>query len=269
MAPPLPAHDLAPLLPLPKLPAHRSGELGERLRRISAPLLHARREVRGGDAEVGEVLPLLRERDRPGEKRLRWVGDDSVGIGDPRPPEPLAARAGALLRVEAEEARLELRQAHSALRAGETRRDEMRLAVDDQGDESVSQRDRLLDRLREARALLRREFHPVIDDFDRVAFVASEGDVLVETSNLPVDPHPHEALIAQLLKLLAVLPFAFEDDRRADEHVRTGPIEVCLFDDPVDGVALDDPVTLRTMRGTQAREEQAEVIEDLGDRPFN
>ena len=61
--------------------------------------------------------------------RERRVGDEQVGVDLLLRAEPGAARAGAVRRVEGEDARLELRQADAVLGAGEALRVERRLAV--------------------------------------------------------------------------------------------------------------------------------------------
>jgi len=143
----------------------------------------------------------------------------------------------------------------------------MVLIVDEEADQSLAESDRLLHRLGEAGASIRRQLHPVIDDLDGVPLVAGERDLLVEAADLAVDAHPDEALVAELRELLAILPLPLEHDRGAHGDAATGPVEVGLLHDAVDRVALDHRIAAGTVRGPEPGVEEPEVIEDLGDRP--
>ena len=81
-------------------------------------------ELAGEGAEDLHVIRAGRVGARPGHDRALLdaeilVGDDQVRIEELLLAEPVAARAGALRRVEAEQARLDLRDGEAADRAGE------------------------------------------------------------------------------------------------------------------------------------------------------
>ena len=86
--------------------------------------LEAEAELAGEAAEHLHVIRAGRVGARPGDDRAlldreRLVGDDQLGIEQLLLAEPVAARAGALRRVEAEQARLDLGDGEAGDRAGE------------------------------------------------------------------------------------------------------------------------------------------------------
>ena len=93
-----------------------------------------------------------------------------------------------------------------------------------------------------------------------------QADVVLERLELTVDAGLGEAARTQVLELLLELALAAPHDRR--EHVdalvlRIGHHEV---DDPLERLARDGAATVRAMGHADVREEQAQVVVNLGDR---
>ena len=124
-------------------------------------------------------------------------------------------------RVEREDARLELGQRDAVLGAGELLGEGQRLPVDDvDHDEAIGERDRRLDRLRQALAQVWLQHEPVDHDLDRVLELLVELDLLLEQPLLAVHLDPREAVGAQLLEHVPELALAVPDDRRVDREAR-------------------------------------------------
>ncbi len=206
------------------------------------------------------------------------VGQDEVGVDlEPR-PEPRAVGAGAVRRVEAEVARGELLEGPAMLRAGVLLavqpvgllRRRVR-QVDDQ--EPLGQPQRRLDRVRHAggiRTLVAvliglANDQPVDHDRDAVLVLLVELDLLVEVAELAIDPDADEAGLLGSGEQLLVLALAILDERRHQHHPCPLGQLVDLVDHLLHGLALDLPTADRAVHAADAREEQAQVVVDLGD----
>ena len=167
--------------------------------------------------------------DRALVDRQRRVGHHQLRVDLHLRPEPGAARAGAVRRVEREDPRLELRHRDAAVQAREAlgeRADDRLAAVARHRldlEDPVRQRDRRLDRVGQPLARVRPHDQPVDDHRDVVLELLVEDDLLLEQPQLAVDLHAREALRAQLLELLAVLALAPAHDRRHDHEPRARP----------------------------------------------
>ena len=94
-----------------------------------------------------------------------------------------------------------------------------------------------------------------------------QADLIAEFTRFAVDAHAHVALAAQLLQLLAILAFAIAHDW--GEH-----LQACALTESEhslghlgDGLARDRLAAARAMGLARAREEQPQVVRNLGDRP--
>ena len=109
---------------------------------------------------------------------------------------------------------------------------------------------------------------PVDDDLDRVVLVAGEplAHHVGELDGLAVDPGAGEALARELLEQALVLTLAAAHDRC--EHLEPGALGELehAVDDLLRRLARDRPAAVRAVRHADAREEQAQVVVDLGDR---
>ncbi len=139
---------------------------------------------------LDDRLVVARAPHRPGDERAlgdreAGIGNEQVGIDLLLRAEAGAARAGAVRRVEGEDARLELGKPDAVLGTGEALRERQRLAVDDvDGHEPVGQVERRLDRVREPVAQVVLHHEPVDDHLDRVLQLLVELDLLVEVALL-------------------------------------------------------------------------------------
>src|SRR5208282_3834398 len=107
---------------------------------------------------------------------------------------------------------------------------------------------------------------PVDYHLDRVALVLVERDLLAQLANRAVDLDPHEAGAPQLAHLLPIFALAIADDRR--EHVDSRPLGPTHdpIDDLLDALLRDLTAAVVAMGAADAREQQAQVVVDLGNR---
>ena len=105
----------------------------------------------------------------------------------------------------------------------------------------------------------------VDDDLDRVALVLVELRRVGDVDHLAVDPDADEALAAGAVEDPVALGLAVLDERAEDEQARALGQGQDLVDDLLDGLALDR-VAVGAVRDADPREQQAQVVVDLGDR---
>ena len=103
-------------------------------------------------------------------------------------------------------------------------------------------------------------------DLDGVAELLIELDGIVEAADLAVDAHAREALTAQIIEQLGELALAICDDRGQHEGAPALTGLEDLIGHLVGRLALDHAAALRAVRRADAREQQAQVVVDLGDR---
>ncbi len=200
--------------------------------------------------------------------RQRRVGDEQVGVDLEHRAEACTAGAGAVRRVEREDARLELGQRDAVLGAGEVLAEQHLLAgIDDvDRDQPLGEPRRRLDRLREARPQVGLHHQPVDDDLDRVLELLVELDRLLEQPLLAVDLDAREAVGAQFLEDVLELALAVADDRRVDGELRALGEPEHLVDDRVEALARDRASADRAVRPADARVQETQVVVDLGHR---
>ena len=171
-------------------------------------------------------------------------------------------------RVEGEDARLELRQRDAVLRAGEVLGERQRVSVDDvDHDETLRERRRGLDRLRQPLPQVRLHRQAIDDDLDRVLVLLVELDLLLEQPLLAVDLDPREAVAAKLLEDVLELALAVANDRGVHRELRPFGQAQHLLDDLVERLAGDRSPADRAVRPADPRVEEPEVVVDLRDRP--
>ncbi len=207
-------------------------------------------------------------------------GDDALRIEERDLAQAVAARARAHGVVEGEEARLELRNGVAADRAGELRGEQVflpgaRRPIRRPGlhcdRTSVGMPERGLERFGEALALPSRlvpvgrfHFQAIDHDLDRVLPVLVELGQVVDLVHLAVDAQPHEALGAQFIDELELLALAAHHERREDHHALAFLEREDVVHHLRDALRLQRDVVLGTIRIAHAREEQAQVVVDLG-----
>ena len=152
--------------------------------------------------------------------------------------------------------------------AGEVLRERQLLAVDDvDDDETLGERRRGLDRLRQPLAEVGLHHEPVDDHLDRVLELLVEDDLLLEQPLLAVDLHTSEPVAAELLEDVLVLALPVAHDRRVDREPRSLVEPEHLLDDLVERLAGDRASADRAVGPPDPGVEEAQVVVDLGDRP--
>ena len=220
---------------------------------------------------LDDRLVEARVAERPGHERAladreRRVGHEQIGVDLLLRAEPGAARAGAVRRVEAEDARLELRQAGAVLGAGEVLAEGELVAVEHvDDDQAVGQCSCGFDRLRQSLPQVLLHHQAVDDDLDRVLELLVERRRLLEQVLLAVDLHAREPFRPELLEDVLVLALAVADDRRVDGELRACGELQDLVDDRLLALTGDRAAADRAVRLTDPRVEQAQVVVDLGD----
>ena len=213
----------------------------------------------------------LQDRDRAALDRPARVEHEALRIGLQVRAEARAGRAGAVGRVEREEARRDLRERGPAVRARVVgREDLLRPVGHGQDDEPVGDARRRLDRVGQALAVLlvvgRLGHEAVHDDLDRVLLLLVELGRIVEIHHLPVHAGAEEPLLDHLGHLLLVLALLAGDvggehDELAPEREPQSPVHHLL-----DGLRLDRPAALGAVGLADRGVEEPQVVVDLGDR---
>ena len=215
-------------------------------------------------------IPPVPAAHRAVRKRELGVGDHAVRVEELFHAEPVTARAGAERVVEGEEPWLELGHRIAADPAGELVREHelfARRAVEE-GDtrRALAEAERRLEGFREPLLQVRAHLEPVHDRIDRMLLLGVELRHGVELHVLAIDARTHEALAAQFLDRLLVLALAPGNDRRSEcngSALRQGKH---LVHHLAHGLGREVEAVVRAARDACAREEEAQVIVDLGHR---
>jgi hypothetical protein len=109
------------------------------------------------------------------------------------------------------------------------------------------------------------DHQPVHDHLDGVALVLVERGRRVEVELLPVHPHTHEALFTGRVEDAVALGLAVADDRSEDQQPRALRQGEDAVHDLLHGHA-GDLMAVGAVRMADAREQQAQVVVDLGHR---
>jgi hypothetical protein len=278
--------------------SYRLDEIGrhvlDRRRRLDAPrtqhafdLLQIVRVHRRESAAPDRLRP---RHDRAVGDRLRAIRNHFPGVDLDLRPEPAAGRTRAEGRVEREQPRLEFLEREPAVRAcegfaerqlllrlrirflGRRRHRDVAAArlrlVDglvEHGRDAARKTQRRLDRVGQALADIGLHHEPVDDDLDRVFLLLVEIDLVTQLFDLAVDPDAREALFADLLEQLRVLALAPANHRREELDARALGQRHHLIDDLFGALGAHFATALVTVRLPDAREQQAQVVVDLGD----
>ncbi len=253
-----------------------------RARAVEEDLAHAGRQLPEGRLHVEAMRPLqrLHEDRQPGgrppsrrddgpvlEREIR-VGDDPPGVELRPRAEAVATGAGAVGGVEGEGPRGHLGDAGAAVDAGELLREGDLLTTREGGErEAARLPERRLEGVDEASPDVGGDAQPVHDDLDRVRALPVDLAGLGELDRLSVDAGADEPPARQILQHLPELPLPAAHDRGEDLEARS----LARREDPVghllDGLGGDRPAALVAVRRPRPREEDAEVVVDLGDGP--
>ena len=174
--------------------------------------------------------------------------------------------------VEREEARRDLRVRHAAHRAGMALAEEQRLRLaaarrrrlHQHGAAAVTEGD--LERVRQPPLDARTHDESIDQHLDGVAGGARQRPVVGQVAQRAVDAHAHEAAAPQRLELLLVLALSVAHDRRIQKQPRLRRQRDQAIHDLLHGLRRDLPAALEADWMPDAREQQAQVVGDLGDR---
>ena len=106
---------------------------------------------------------------------------------------------------------------------------------------------------------------PVDHHLDRVLELLVERDLLVQVPQLAVDPHPHESRLLGARQQLLVLALAIANQGRQQHQARPLRQVVELVDDLLHRLPRDLATADRAVHPADPREEEAQVVVDLGD----
>ena len=169
--------------------------------------------------------------------------------------------------VEREGPRRELGDADPARGTGEPRREEpVRAAVRVDDDDVVGEGKGELDRFGEPPLDAGLHDHAVDDDVDRVVLASVESEIVLERHEPPIDARLEEALGAPRREVLLELALPAPDDGRQDVEPFGRRLRHDEVDDARDGLRRDLAIARRTVRHADVREEQPQVVVDLGHR---
>ena len=197
------------------------------------------------------------------------VGHHKIGVDLHTVAEACAGRTGTVGVIEAEGARLQLAKAYVAVHAGEVLREEQLLAVDDRHEDGAAGHpEGGLYRVGDATRLGAITDDQAVDhDLDGVPLLLIEGGNAGKVVDIAIDAHPDESRAAGLLEDLLVLALPASHHRRHDLYAAAfGQVEHGV-DYLLYRLALDRPAAPVTVGASRPGEEQAQVVEYLGDGP--
>ena len=225
----------------------------------------------------------VRSRFRPGRdcavlERLRIVRDHQRRVNLHRDPQPGAGRTGPVRAVERKRAGLDLAQREHVARAGQLLRIDPILVLVERADphQPLAELQRLLDAVRQPTRELVLFFRirvrveqrdPVDHHVDRVALVFLQRDLFIQREHLAVDPRPHEPARTRIRQHLLMLAFAVANDRGEHQQSRLRRQREHAVDHLLNRLLSDRVAADRAMRPTRPREQQPQVVVDLGHRP--
>src|SRR5215510_6011206 len=198
--------------------------------------------------------------------RDRIVDDDLRRVHFILRPQTVTLFARAVSRIERERPRLKLRDRDAAIDAGHPFGIEPLFAVDDRDDDyAVGQLCGGAHRLFQSLSDAGLDQQTVDHDLDGVIAALVQRDLFVERSQFAVNAGARESCRPELFELLFELAFAPPYDRREDHHAFAFWQFLDVLNDLVGGLARHGPPAVVAMRLAHRREEQPQVIVNLGD----
>src|SRR5262249_12244751 len=131
---------------------------------------------------------------------------------------------------------------------------------------AARQLERGLDRLAQAARLRRIRPQPVDHRFDRVPPVALELGRFLHAHDPTGDARADQTAALEVVEHLAVLALAVAHDRREHGRRLAGELDQRLLDDRLGRLRAQRQVALGAVRRPGARVDDAQVVEDLGQR---
>ena len=200
------------------------------------------------------------------EYRFRPIDNHLGRIQIVAASEAVALGTGSVGTVERERSRLQLRNADAAVGAGEARRIEGFVSVDD-GDQDETAAEFHGQPDREFEAVFDSGLHQqaIHDDFDGVILALVEREVVLKVHQFAVDAGAGETVLDKLLHFFFEFAFAAASDGRHDHYAIVGRERHDALHDLLGRLARNRLAAIRAMGHADRRVEQAQVIVDLGD----
>ena len=139
-------------------------------------------------------------------------------------------------------------------------------SMNDTRRDAVGERDRGFERFGEPLLCVVAHAQPVDDRFDRVLLVLVERRRMIEVGDDAVDARPDESVGDEFAEHVLVFAFAIGDHRREHHDARIARQREHLVDHLTDGLRRERLTVVRAARLADAREQQAQVVVDFGDR---
>ena len=198
-----------------------------------------------------------------------FVGDDEIGVDLHPVAESCAGRTGTVGVIEAEGAGLQLTEAYVAVDAGELLGEEELVAVDDRHEDGAAGHpEGGFDRVGDAARLGAVADDQAVDhDLNGVPLLFVQAGDLGQVVDIAIHAHPDEAGPPGLLEDLLVLALPASHHRRHDLYAAAaGQVEYGI-DYLLHRLPLDGPAAPVAVGASRPGEEQAQVVEYLGDGP--
>ncbi len=203
------------------------------------------------------------------EERAGPVGDDLGRIEIVFRAETVARRARAVGRIEAERARLELRNGDAAIGAGELFGKSVLFAADDgHSDEAAGQFERGGDGLFEARGDARLDEQAVNDDFDGVVLALVDDRKFIKLVKLAVDAHADVTVLREFFELFSKTALSPADDGREDHNAVVRFANLTVQDglnNLFAGLPRDGLAAIRAVRNSDGGVDHTKVIVNFRD----
>ena len=233
---------------------------------------------------LGVIIARCKRRNAALVQRQRRVGNEQTRVDLLAAAEARAIGAGAVGRIEAEVARLQLVYRMAVLGTREGKRIEvvarhnrrearsrflpigfLGFLIDQMAHHAaIGKLRRRFNRFGNAARRRRLQHHAVDHDVDRVLELFIELDRLAfQALHHAVDAHAREAFFLQVGKDFRVLALASNHDGRQNERLLTLAERKNLVGYLVGGARLDFAPAFRTMRRAHAREQKAQVVVDF------
>ena len=228
-----------------------------------------------------EILPATDQRETSLLEVQRRVGNEQAGIEGVEFAQAVAFVAHALWAVEAEQLRRRRLEAQSTVGAGVIDREDRiagpclraarrlvvrgLLGLDLDEHRSFANRQRQLDGFGKSRPDVGLVLQPVDHDFDVVPHLAIEMQVVVQRNGFAVDSRADESLFQQIDEQIAILALLSANQRGQHRELRVGREMQNAGDDLLPRLTFDLLAALRTEALSDSREQDSQVVVDLGD----
>ena len=179
-------------------------------------------------------------------------------------PEAGAGGAGSIRGVERKHARCDLRQANTAINAGEILAErQLRLPIYIDRDQSFTQFQCSLQGFRQTPGNTFFHDDPVDHRFNRMFLFLIELDLFRQLANFSIDPHPNVTVLANLFQYFLMLAFFSPNYRRQKGQLRPVAQRQQSIHHLLNGLLRDGLAALRAMWTTSPRIQESQVVVDF------